>query len=62
MDHEKFIFNSKNKRKPLKLSKNAIIGNYFSKFSKIGRKSISIGSPGRSRPPEFKKNSENKPK
>ena len=36
--------------------------NYFSFFLKIGRKSISTGSPGRSRPPEFKKNSENRPK
>ena len=42
--------------------------NYFSFFLKIGRKSISTGSPGRSRPPEFKKiaktpkNSQNKQK
>ena len=28
---------------------------YFLFFLKIGRKSISTGSPGRSRPPEFKK-------
>jgi len=35
--------------------KKHFLDNYFSKFSKIGRKSISTGSPGRSRPPEFKK-------
>ena len=35
---------------------------YFSIFSKIGRKSISTVILGFSRPPKFKKNTENIPK
>ena len=59
MDHDQFIFNNKNKWKPLKLNTNTIVRNLFFIFLKIGRISISTGSPGRSRLPEFKKNNEN---